>query len=110
MPDFNFRLLGTLKLEKDGEPLPKLRSRKMAGLLAYLLRHNGPVLRSELADIFWPDLPEQRGQRNLSRELSYLSDLLPDCFESDFHSISSQKGDWLWSDVDAFQQLVNEAN
>jgi len=101
------RLLGAIELKKEGEPLRDFRSKKALALLGYLARQAGPVNRSYLAHLFWPDYPEQRGRRNLSRELSHLSTLLPGCFESNYHAVRFTPCDRLWVDTAAFEELTS---
>ena len=53
------RLFGPFEARLNGEPLPRLRSRKGFFLLALLaLRHDREVDRSWLAGTLWPDSPE----------------------------------------------------
>src|SRR5262245_40011888 len=80
----HIRLLGTVQLEVTAEPIRNFASRKSKAFLGYLIRQEGPVSRSHLADLFWTDNSESRGQRNLSHELSLLAKKLPGCFQADY--------------------------
>ena len=81
------RLLGSARIEcADGTVVP-IGSRKALALLGFLVRTNTQVPRSRLTDLLWPELSEQRGRRNLSRELTLLSTLLPNCFEATYHTL-----------------------
>ncbi|MBN1810661.1 MAG: hypothetical protein JXA14_02375, partial [Anaerolineae bacterium] len=60
------RFLGTVQMERDGEPLRGFRSRKALALLGYLAVQDGPVPRERLADLFWEDKTESQGRSNLS--------------------------------------------
>ncbi len=103
---YHIRLLGTIQVEKEGIPIRDFESRKTLALLGYLVRQNRPVSRSQLAHLFWGDKSEAIGRRNLSRELSQLSRRLPDCFQTDYHTIQFQPTAACWVDVLAFKALV----
>ena len=98
---YRIQFLGTPYLEKTGQPLSltALGSRKAQALLAYLARHPEPLSRSHLADLFWPDRPEARGRRNLSRELSQLASYLPGCLEGDYYNVCFKPGADYWLDI-----------
>jgi DNA-binding SARP family transcriptional activator/tetratricopeptide (TPR) repeat protein len=80
-------LLGTVHVTRDGAPISNFRSRKAIALLGYLAVHGEPVPRERLADLFWPDQPEDRGRANLSWVLNRVSSLLPGCLEADRHTV-----------------------
>ena len=103
---YRIRLLGHPQVEKGSAPLRGFESRKSLALLGYLVRQTQPVSRIHLADMFWGDLPEARGRRNLSHEMSLLSDLLPGCFESDYHTLQFKPSPAYWVDTVAFTELV----
>ncbi|GIK38497.1 MAG: transcriptional activator [Chloroflexota bacterium] len=103
---YRLRLLGMIRVEKKGVLLRDFESRKALALLGYLARQDQPVSRSHLAGLFWGDKEEARGRRNLSRELSQLSAMLPGCFQADYHTIQFQPVDSYWVDVHTFAQLV----
>lgn len=103
------RLFGTVEVEKDGKEIKDFESRKAVALLGYLIRQEQPVSRSRLAGLFWGEKSEQRGRRNLSRELSQLSSRLPDCFEADYHTVQFQPSPACWVDTIAFEALLKQA-
>lgn len=103
---YRLRFLGMIQVEKEGVLLRDFESRKALALLGYLARQDQPVSRSHLAGLFWGDKEEARGRRNLSRELSQLSALLPGCFLADYHTIQFQPSDTYWVDVRTFAKLV----
>ena len=74
---YHIRLLGIIRIQKEGISIRDFESRKTLALLGYLARQDQPVSRSHLAGLFWGDKPEASGRRNLSRELSQLSRHLP---------------------------------
>ena len=58
-------LFGPISIEQSGERVSGLRSRKAIALLAYVAVHNQPLPRSQLAELFWPEEPEERSHANL---------------------------------------------
>ena len=64
------RLFGPLEVWRNGQPLPRLRSRKGLWLLALLaLRAGRPVDRDWLAGTLWLDHDEAHASRNLRQNL-----------------------------------------
>ncbi len=65
------RLCGPFRLHCGNQPvtIPYLRAR---ALLAYLALEPGIQPRERLADLFWPDQPQEAGRANLRRMLSLL--------------------------------------
>src|SRR5436190_220697 len=62
----SIRLFGPFRAWVNGEPLPRLRSRKGVWLLALLtLRHGCEVERVWLAGTLWPDTPESQALLSL---------------------------------------------
>ncbi|MCB4771302.1 transcriptional regulator [Ancylobacter sp. Lp-2] len=63
------RLLGALKVERDGRPVELPASRKVRALLAFLALSPRPVARSRLCDMLWdvPDDPRSELRWCLSR-------------------------------------------
>jgi predicted ATPase/DNA-binding SARP family transcriptional activator/Tfp pilus assembly protein PilF len=113
MPDiYRIQFLGAPHFEKDGKPLSStiLGSRKALALLSYLTRHPEPASRSHLADLFWPDRPEARGRRNLSRELSQLATYLPGCLDGDYYTVWFKPDPDYWLDIWAFEALVKDTD
>lgn len=106
---YRIRLLGPIQVEKEGRQLQEFESRKALALLGYLSQQDQPVLRNQLAGLFWGDKPEARGRRNLSRELSQLSAQLPDCFQADYYTIQFNLPAGYWLDTIIFTQLVRES-
>jgi DNA-binding SARP family transcriptional activator len=98
-------LLGTVHVTRDGVPVSNFRSRKAIAVLGYLAVHGQPVPRERLADLFWPDQPEDRGRANLSWILNRVSSLLPDCLEAD-HTVHFCCPGNYWLDVESFRELA----
>jgi DNA-binding SARP family transcriptional activator len=70
-------LFGPFDVRVNGDPLPRLRSRKGYWLLALLvLRHDREVERSWLAGTLWPDDPEPQAFASLRNSLKDLRQAL----------------------------------
>ena len=71
-PILELRLLGGLSVQR-GDPTSSdggLPGNSAARLLAYLALHPGRILRRTfLAGVLWPDVPEERARRRLTRAL-----------------------------------------
>jgi DNA-binding SARP family transcriptional activator len=66
-------LFGPFDVRVNGNPLPRLRSRKGQSLLALLtLRHGREVERAWLAGMLWPDRPTSAALATLRRDLTDL--------------------------------------
>lgn len=109
-PAIHIRLLGRLRIEKENIPLEGFRTQKTLALLAYLIRKNKPVARSYLAHLFWPNKLEARARRNLSVELSQLSNNLPGAFQRDRNIVHFQATEAYWVDTLAFETLVDSTH
>ena len=64
-------LLGGLRLEADGQPIPAPESRRARTLLAWLALHPGQHGRSQLAGVLRPDVEEEDARRSL-RQATWL--------------------------------------
>ncbi len=75
MPPVRIKLFGSMEVEVQGAPLPKLRSRSELWVLALLALQNGrPVTRTWLAQSLWPfpDHATDQASYNLRRGLTNL--------------------------------------
>jgi WD40 repeat protein/DNA-binding SARP family transcriptional activator len=71
-----YRVLGTLEVLRDGEPIP-LDSTKQRALLAALLIHANEVVSTErLIEYLWRDSPPEAGVKTLRFHVSKLRDAL----------------------------------
>ncbi|MCP4422273.1 MAG: AAA family ATPase, partial [Chloroflexi bacterium] len=68
--------------------VPRFRSQRTVGLLGYLVAEQRPIARDSLAALFWPDEVSARGRSNFSRELHNLTQILPDCWESNRQTVA----------------------
>ncbi|MFU8825966.1 MAG: BREX system ATP-binding domain-containing protein [Brevefilum sp.] len=112
MAKLAIRLLGSFKVELDGQLITNFRSDKVRALLAFLaVESQRPWMRDHLADLLWPDYPENKAQANLRNALSNIRRLIGDVqVDSPFiltrHStIQINPGVDYWVDVHAFQKL-----
>src|SRR5579871_1553063 len=73
IPDLRMRLFGPFSVHVQGAPLPPLRTRKGAWLLALLvLKQDRPIDRIGLAGALWPDSDHRESLKNLRNTLSDL--------------------------------------
>lgn len=79
-------ILGPIALRRDAAP-QRLTVKKALALLVLLCR-SGPLPRSRVAAMLWPQLDESSGRRNLRRELARLR-------EVGFHGAVQAEGDFL---------------
>jgi len=70
--ELQMRLLGGLRLDRDGAPLTGFVSNKAPALLAYLAVTRRPHSRDALATLFWGDLPDADAKNNLRQALTNL--------------------------------------
>jgi DNA-binding SARP family transcriptional activator len=78
------RLLGAPAVERDGQPLPRPRGRKVWGLLAYLLLAERPPSRQRLAALLFADADDPlRALRWTLTELRRMVDTGPDVVGDD---------------------------
>ncbi len=70
---WSIQLLGALAARRGPHHVSRFRTRKMAGLFAYLACHPDRVHPREiLIELFWPDAEPHAGRQNLSQALSSL--------------------------------------
>lgn len=70
MGTLEIRLLGTLSVERDGQPITRFQSQRVKDLLCYLLL-NREILhpRDHLAGLFWGDMEEANARHCLNTAL-----------------------------------------
>lgn len=97
-----FRLEGTFTFH-----LPR---RKVKALLAYLVLHDGPHSREELAALLWGDTPDLAARASLRTALSVLRRQLgADLLLIERETIQLNPEFSLWTDVREFEQLLSQA-
>ena len=104
------RLLGSLDIQLDNQPLPPLDSARAESLLAYLLLHrDAPQPRQRLAFLLWPGSGEGQAQTNLRKVLHNLRRALPDAdrlIEIGPRTLRWRPDAPLWLDVEQFERAV----
>lgn len=98
-------LLGTFRVQLDGEDIGGFRTNKARALLAYLVVEAGRVhQRAHLAGLLWPDWPESQARTYLRQALSNLqrtlssAATLPFCLTTR-HTIQLNPDNDTWVDV-----------
>jgi DNA-binding SARP family transcriptional activator len=107
------QLLGGLQICYSGNPVRTLTRQRVQELFAYLLLHrHQPVLRQEIAFLFWPDRNEVRAFSNFRSVLARLNQALPALAEltwSDDEAIYWREDAQLWLDVAEFERALTAA-
>ena len=101
-------MLGTPRIEVDGEPL-RVDTRKAVALLAHLAVTGGPQARELLVDLLWPDTDPDRGRAALRRTLSTLRSALGGRWVTVSRSAVAIELDPEAVDVGRFRALVGAA-
>jgi DNA-binding SARP family transcriptional activator len=79
MARLSIRLLGPFQADLGGQALTNLRSDKVRALLAYLVVEvQRPWTRAHLADLLWPNYPEEKAQSNLRNALWNIRSVIGD--------------------------------
>ena len=82
MRKLQINLLGPIRLEMEGQLLVGFRSDKVRAFLAFLsVEHSRPWTREFLAELFWPNYPDDKAQSNLRNSLSNLRFVIKDTKE-----------------------------
>ncbi len=104
MPRLRLLLLGSPRIELDGQPV-KVETRKVMALLAFLAITNESHRRDSLVNLLWPEADMTHGRAVLRRTLSALNSALPEGWlDSDRETIGLNPGADFWLDVRAFRQ------
>ena len=107
---FDVSMLGAMRVEQDGQPISKFRSKKALALLGYLIIAKQPVPRTRLAYLFWGEDDEQRARGELRRTLSNLTSLLPGCLVIDKTSAAFRPAEDCTIDLWRFEQLTTQSS
>jgi len=103
-------LLGPVQITPEGQPASDLPLGKPLAILGYLVAQRKPLPREHLADLFWQDLPSDRGRANLSWMLHRLTTMVPNCLEASRHSVQFHRSEACWIDIDAVQAFTAEGD
>ncbi|MEZ4712665.1 MAG: BTAD domain-containing putative transcriptional regulator [Caldilineaceae bacterium] len=102
----HLQLLGVPRVECNEGDVPRFRSLRTIALLGYLVAERRVLAREQLAALFWPDEPADRGKANLRRELHNLAQILPDCWEADRVQVAFVPTNQITIDLDTLQQYA----
>ncbi|MCP5098081.1 MAG: tetratricopeptide repeat protein [Chloroflexi bacterium] len=100
------RLLGGFSIEENGQPVSGLPSRKAEALLAYLVCHQRPFPREQLADLLWDDRSQDQSLANLRSLLSGLRRKLKPYLVVTRQSIGFNHDASYWLDVTGFAETL----
>ena len=87
MVSLQIKLLGSLQVVRDAQPVRRFRSQKTVALLGYLVVEVRPIARETLAGLFWGNESLTQARGELRRSLHNLTTLLPGCFLADRRTI-----------------------
>lgn len=101
--------LGRLELWSGDQLLPPLATKKTQSLFAYLvLNHQRPLLRDELAALFWGDRDDIHARHSLTTALWRIRQLLgKDVLLTDLISVQFSPNHPFWLDVTEFENLIS---
>lgn len=107
VPQLSLTLFGSLSITIAEQPVKDLTSRKAQALLCYLAVTNRTYTRTELAGIFWPDVPEANARMNLRKELARLRQSVDPYLRIERERIAMDPKANVWVDVLAFETLID---
>jgi predicted ATPase/DNA-binding SARP family transcriptional activator len=110
MTALDIRLLGALRVERDGQAVSGFRSLKTQALLAYLVASERPLAREHLSGLLWGNSPAAEALGHLRRALHNLSTLLPRCLTADRYTIVFVAGTERQVDLRTFQTLERQGD
>src|SRR5262245_56685723 len=101
-------VLGELELERDGEPLPAPKGRRLPGLLGWLALDPGLHARGEGAGSLWPDVLDESARMSLRTALTELRRALGDELVATRDQVGLARD--VWVDVHAFDALARDGH
>ena len=102
------RLLGGLKIERNGKEVGGLASSKARALIAYLACNPGEQNREALATMLWHDRSQERAMGNLRVLIASIRKSLNPFVEIGRQSISLRHGSNIWIDIVEFEQTFTD--
>ncbi|MDX1418242.1 MAG: BTAD domain-containing putative transcriptional regulator, partial [Candidatus Promineifilaceae bacterium] len=75
---YSYRLLGTLRIEEEGQPAALIRSPIGCALVTYLIVTGEPQSREVVASLFWDDTSTSKSLRNLRSLLNRIHKMAPE--------------------------------
>src|SRR5688572_4959835 len=104
------RLFGGVEIELAGRPLTDLGTRKADALLAYLVCHQRPFAREQLAELLWDDREQQQALANLRSVLSVLGRKLQPYLHVSRQTVAFNHDSDYWLDTAEFERLLANAS
>lgn len=106
-PALRLSLLGDFRLEQEGAPV-RLYSRKVEGLLAYLILFPDEHPREKLAALFWGDSTDEQARTSLRVGLNNLRKQLPtEALLTDRETVQWDPAFPLWVDTNQIPTWAN---
>ncbi|MCL4562735.1 MAG: tetratricopeptide repeat protein [Chloroflexi bacterium] len=109
-------LMGQMAVTLDGQPVTGFESGKVRALLAYLaIETDRTHSRETLANLLWPDQPEQAARNNLRQALANLRQAVgdhkahPPFLEITRETVQFNQSSDHWIDAAAFSKLLGAA-
>ena len=118
MSDFTVTLFGKFNIERSGQRMDAIRSRKVQELLSYLLLYrNHPQPRESLVELLWGDQSPAKSKKYLRQTLWLLQSSLKDADDSNGPDLLVDD-EWVQinpsidfrTDVARFEQIYNSVN
>jgi DNA-binding SARP family transcriptional activator/class 3 adenylate cyclase len=107
MSRLSLYLLGSPRIERDGEPI-QVDTRKAIALLAYIAISGESHRRDALVNLLWPEYDQTRGRTVLRRTLYALRKALAgDWLDVDRENVGLNPHVELWLDVDQFHGYLD---
>ena len=100
-------LLGSPRLELDGQALTRLMAAKHQALVFHLAAEGRGVARGRLASLLWGDLDEAAGRANLRVALTRLRRWLPGLLDIDGQQVGFAAGAPVSVDLQALEQALH---
>jgi DNA-binding SARP family transcriptional activator len=100
------RLLGELRVERDGELISSPGSQRPWAVFAYLALSQRPVPRAELASRFWPDVLDASARASLRSALWALRRQLGEALLVGRDHVALAEAPAPWVDVREFERLT----
>ena len=96
-------VIGPLAVEGDGQQIITFRTKSVARIIGLLtIRHDRQWLRSEIADLIWPEADEHNARQNLRQNLVFVRRILGDTLYAEGEVIGLKEGTWT-SDYNEFK-------
>jgi DNA-binding SARP family transcriptional activator/predicted ATPase len=109
---FRIQLFGTLQVHCGSQAIAGINTNRLQSLLAYLVLHDSPQSREQLAFRLWPESSDSQARTNLRQLLHNLRRALPPECEflvADNHTVEWRRGDGCSFDFLDFDSAVARA-